>query len=51
MQKPVREGVKKPYSPPRLIVYGTVRDLTQHLFRGPGRDGGTYPYTHSTSVG
>jgi hypothetical protein len=28
MVKPVQTGSKKPYSSPKLTVYGTVRDLT-----------------------
>lgn len=37
MQKPV-EGAKKPYSPPRLMVYGTVRELTQANTAGGKND-------------
>jgi len=37
MQKPV-EGAKKPYSPPRLIVYGTIRELTQANTAGGATD-------------
>lgn len=33
MDKPVNGQVKKPYSPPVLTVYGTVRELTQHVGR------------------
>jgi hypothetical protein len=29
MAKPVKSGVKKPYSSPQLMVYGTVHELTQ----------------------
>lgn len=29
MAKPVQTGSKKPYSSPKLTVYGTVRELTQ----------------------
>jgi hypothetical protein len=29
MAKPVKSGMKKPYSSPQLTVYGTVRELTQ----------------------
>jgi hypothetical protein len=28
MDQPVKPEPKKPYIPPKLIVYGTVRDLT-----------------------
>jgi hypothetical protein len=33
MVKSVNGQVKKPYSPPVLTVYGTVRELTQHVGR------------------
>ncbi len=29
MAKPVKSGVKRPYSTPRFTVYGTLRELTQ----------------------
>lgn len=29
MVKPVKTGSKKPYSSPKLTVYGTVHELTQ----------------------
>jgi hypothetical protein len=49
MDKPVKQGDKKPYTPPRLIVHGTIRDLTQKV--GPRRtaDGGRFP-ANRTSV-
>jgi hypothetical protein len=28
MDQPVKPEPKKPYTPPKIIVYGTVRDLT-----------------------
>jgi hypothetical protein len=31
MDKPVEREAKKPYSPPTLVLYGTVRQLTQHV--------------------
>jgi hypothetical protein len=35
MGKPVKREQKKPYSKPKLTVYGTVRELTQATgFRG-----------------
>ena len=39
---------KKTYSPPRLTVYGTVRELTQKV--GPRRtiDGGSSPATRTS---
>jgi len=41
MAKPVRGEPKKPYSKPRLIVFGTVRDLTQRVGTRGKLDGGT----------
>jgi len=51
MDKPVKRDLKKSYSPPHLIVYGTVRDLTEHLVKGPAKDSGKFPTSHTTSVG
>jgi hypothetical protein len=31
MLKPVQRDNKKPYSSPLITVYGTIRELTQHL--------------------
>ncbi len=31
MDKPVKREIKKPYSKPTLTVYGTIRELTQHV--------------------
>jgi hypothetical protein len=30
MDKPVEREPKKPYSPPEIVEYGTVRELTLH---------------------
>ena len=38
MDKPVNGQIKKPYSPPVLTVYGTVRELTQHVGRHGAAD-------------
>lgn len=38
MVKPVQTGSKKPYSSPKLTVYGTVRDLTQANTNRGNRD-------------
>ena len=43
MDKPVKPEPKKSYEPPRLIVYGTVRDLTQQTGARATLDGGTRP--------
>jgi hypothetical protein len=48
MDKPVKRQPKKPYSPPSLTVYGTVRELTKQV--GPARssDGGRFPRNHTS---
>jgi hypothetical protein len=40
MGKPVKREPKKPYSTPKLTVYGTVRELTQSTGITGTRDGG-----------
>jgi len=43
MDKPVEPEIKKPYDPPRLIVYGTIRDLTQKVGPTHTSDSGSFP--------
>ncbi len=43
MAKPVAPDPKKPYSAPKLTVYGTVRELTQKVGRLGKPDGGHTP--------
>ena len=43
MAKPVAPGPKKPYSAPKLTVYGTVRELTQTVGTSGNKDGGKHP--------
>jgi hypothetical protein len=43
MAKTVAPGPKKPYSEPKLTVYGTVRELTQKVGRHGHSDKGTFP--------
>jgi hypothetical protein len=43
MQKPVAPVPKKPYSAPKLTVYGTVRELTQKVGRHGQSDKGKAP--------
>ena len=31
---------KKPYSPPRLVVYGDIRELTRNSQKNVNKDGG-----------
>ena len=40
MDKPVKPETKKPYSKPKLTVYGTVRELTRSVGNTGQRDGG-----------
>jgi hypothetical protein len=40
MAKPVAPEPKKPYSAPKLTVYGTVRELTQAAGTAEQLDGG-----------
>jgi hypothetical protein len=48
MVRPVKRETKKPYSKPTLIVYGTVRELTQSQGSHGQSDGGprVTPRTH-----
>jgi hypothetical protein len=43
MDKTVKSGAKKVYSPPQLTVYGTVRELTQKVGPTQRTDGGKFP--------
>jgi hypothetical protein len=43
MVKPVAPESKKPYSAPKLTVYGTVRELTQKKGKRGKPDGGKFP--------
>jgi hypothetical protein len=43
MLKPVKRDSKKPYSSPKLTVYGTVQELTQKKGLGGNADGGSFP--------
>ena len=49
MVKPVRLGPQKPYSAPKLTVYGTIRELTQKVGRHGQPDSGHIPST-STQI-
>jgi hypothetical protein len=50
MDKASKPITKKPYSPPHLIVHGTVRELTQKVGIRPPNDGGVRPRVR-TNVG
>jgi hypothetical protein len=46
MDQPVKPEPKKPYTPPKVTVYGTVRDLT--LMKGiHGTKDGGVSFSHS----
>jgi len=50
MAKPVAPGPKKPYSAPKLTVYGTVRELTQSNNARGGKDGGKKGASTKTGI-
>lgn len=43
MAKPQERGPKKPYTTPKLTVYGTVQELTTTRGLTGHRDGGSFP--------
>ncbi len=43
MLKPVQRDPRKPYAPPQLSVYGTVKALTKKMGFHHTRDGGGLP--------
>jgi hypothetical protein len=51
MDKSVEPEMKKPYSSPQLIVYGTVRELTRMVGSSGQNDGGPPRGSHKTHVG
>jgi hypothetical protein len=51
MDKFVKPESKKPYLTPQLIVYGTVRELTQMVGSAGQNDGGPPRGTHKTHIG
>lgn len=52
MDKAGKPAPKKPYTPPVLTVYGTVRDLTKAVSSTPSHpDGGPFPNQNRTSLG
>lgn len=51
MDKAGKPAPKKPYTPPVLTVYGTVRDLTKAVSVKPSNlDGGVFPAPNRTAV-
>jgi len=50
MGKPVKREEKKPYSKPKLTVYGTVRELTQRVGTSGRRDGGRSVRANRTHI-
>jgi hypothetical protein len=50
MGKPVEPEPKKPYSKPKLTVYGTVRELTQSTGGHGQRDGGRSAGANRTNI-
>jgi hypothetical protein len=50
MDQPVKPEPKKPYTPPKVTVYGTVRDLTLHMGTKGKADHPTGPTHIRTNV-
>jgi hypothetical protein len=49
MSEAEKASLKKPYDPPELKVYGTVRDLTKNVgFTSNNPDGGSFPNKNRT---
>lgn len=49
MSEAEKPSQKKPYEPPELKVYGTVRDLTKTVgFTSRNADGGAFPRPNRT---
>ena len=51
MDGSVKPEPKKPYSPPQLTVYGTVRELTQKVGQSGSSDGGPPHSANKTHIG
>jgi hypothetical protein len=51
MGKPVKREPKKPYSKPKLTLYGTVRELTQKVGARGNTDHGMNITKNKTSFG
>jgi len=49
MHKNVNGTTKKTYTTPHLVVYGTVRELTQKTGLRPPDDGGKRPRVRTTT--
>jgi hypothetical protein len=51
MDKPVTPELKKPYSPPKVTIYGTVRELTLHQgIRGKRDSPPRHPTANKTNA-
>jgi hypothetical protein len=51
MDQPVKPEPKKPYTPPKVTVYGTVRELTLHVgHKGHKDNTPNNPVRNSTNV-
>jgi hypothetical protein len=48
MKQPSKRTVKKPYQPPKLLVYGDLAEMTKALGRSSKLDGGTKPLKRRT---
>jgi hypothetical protein len=50
MSEAGKPNLKKPYAPPVLKVYGTVRDLTKKVGLRRSPDGGRFPNNRTSTV-
>jgi hypothetical protein len=48
MKQPSKRTIKKPYQPPKLLVYGDLAEMTKALGTSSKLDGGTKPRKRRT---
>jgi len=50
MKQPSEKVARKPYQPPKLLVYGNLREMTQSVGTKGGPDGGPNPRKRRTGL-
>jgi hypothetical protein len=48
MKQPLKRSTKKPYQPPKLLVYGDLAEMTRAVGTKSQLDGGTNPRKRRT---
>jgi hypothetical protein len=48
MKQPFKRSTKKPYQPPKLLVYGDLAEMTKAVGTKSRLDGGTKPQMRRT---